>query len=1019
MNQSEWKRGYHQDPHVLHVGMEPVRSYYIPFDSEREAEECEREESKRFFSLCGAWRFRYYPSLAEMEVAFGKDEVYDEIPVPMSWQMLLGRGYDTPEYRDVDYPFSVDPPLVPTENPVGVYERELFVSAETLIAKAPYLIFEGVDSCFYLYINGHFLGYSQVSHSTSEFSVREYLREGNNHIRVIVLKWCDGTYLEDQDKLRLSGIFREVYMLWRDPVHIRDVYVSPCLDEDLTNAKVRVSLTLNGEEKVTSRLFDPSGTLIAEGEFLSKNEAEWVVPVESPVLWSDESPSLYALYLHCGTECIRFQVGMRRFEVKGRVLLVNGRAVKGKGVNRHDSHPELGAATPKEHMLRDLYIMKAHNINMVRTSHYPNDPRFLEYCDRLGFYVCNEADLEAHGMDYTETFGRNTISDDTNWTEAYVDRAVSLMERDKNHACVLLWSIGNESGIGVNHQHMADYFHRRMPDAIVHSERYNYIEHLLRQKDPSVEGFERYLEEPYIDIDSRMYATPEDCLENYIRSKKASRPFFLCEYCHAMGNGPGDLKAYWDLVWNNDCFFGGCVWEFTDHAVNAGTKNAPRYLYGGDFGERLHDGNFCMDGLVYPDRRIHSGLFEYRQVLAPIVVSSFDPLIGTLVLKSRRYFTSCEDIELYYTVERDGKLLCDGVIEALDIKPCESASYRVETGEGVLEGNTYLTLYFRTVSDMPWASAHAIISTEQIPLHTEEHRLPFEVGDDLSLFSSNEDLCVRDGSLLYRVSGATGELSSVLCDGEEMLSAPVSFSLWRAPTDNDRNVRKEWARLGYDRMKTDCRRLLVKTEDKKQIVLEAKMRVGAEARPVFADLLVQYVFRAVGGVSVRHELSLRQEPSVTLPRVGICFMLTERFERLRYFGKGPYESYRDKQLASRVGLFETTVHEHFEHYLKPQENMAHTNTFWVELSSGDGLALYACAEEKTDTFSFNASHYTAMDLTEALHDFELCERKEVAVNLDYSQAGIGSNSCGPVLAKEHSLLGKEYRYAFTLLFKKG
>ncbi len=1016
MNKSARALNYHQDPHALHVGTEAPHAYFIPFESENAARSKEREESAFFTSLCGEWCFSYYPSLSAMEA--DEEGIVTSATVPSSWQVSLNSGFDAPEYHDTDYPFMVEPPLVPMENPVGVYEREIIVSAEDLKTKNPVLTFEGVDSCFYLYVNDAFVGYSQVSHSTSEFNIADFLEEGLNKIKVLVLKWCDGSYLEDQDKIRLSGIFREVYILWRERACIEDMFIRTPISDTFDFATVKAELSLSENAPVSYRLYDPFGKCIAEGEKDAQENIFIEIPVEAPILWSDEAPALYELILTCGKEYVCERVGIRRFEVKGRLLLVNGKAVKCKGVNRHDSHPELGAATPKEHMLRDLYIMKAHNINTVRTSHYPNDPRFLEYCDRLGIYVCNEADLEAHGMDYTEGFGRNTLSDDPEWTEAYVDRARLLWERDKNRPSVLLWSIGNESGIGQNHKHMADYLHSRNPEGIVHSERYNYIQHLLRQKEPTVEGFERYLTEPYIDIDSRMYATPEDCLENYVNSASATRPFFLCEYCHAMGNGPGDLSRYWDIIWNNDCFFGGCVWEFSDHTVNAGTKDDPRYLYGGDFGEKIHEANFCMDGLVYPDRRIHSGLLEYRQILSPVVAKNFDKETGALTVKSRRYFTSLSDIELYYTVEKDGATVSDGCVKSLDIEPLSEKIYTLALPENTSCGNVYLTLCFRENERKKWAESHSTIYTAQFQLCSESVKIPVQKTEGaLVLTEEKSTLCVRDGAIEYRLSKRTGFLSSILANGKQLLASPFDFSLWRAPTDNDRIVRKEWEKRGYDRMKTDCRDISVVVSDESKIVVESHVRIGADAQPLFANLTLTYTFEKGQGVLLSSRLSLKDKPLFTLPRVGFFFLMPEGFEHLRYFGKGPVESYEDKNLAALVSLYESTATEHFEHYLKPQENMAHTGTLWASLTDegGDGILLLSTTD--TPTFSFNASHYTALDLTHTAHDFELSSRKETVVNIDYKQAGIGSNSCGPTLAKEFSLLESEYAYSFRLLPK--
>jgi len=1016
-----WEQNYHQNQHILHVGCESNHAYFIPFADADSANTGDRENSSRFVSLCGDWNFRFYEApvfVEEIQKTTDAADKWDTIPVPMSWQMALGRGYDLPAYRDLNYPFPVDPPYVSSSNPCGLYHKEFTVTKEMLAGKKLHLVFEGVDSCFYLYVNDRFVGYSQVSHATSEFNVSGYVHEGINQVKVLVLKWCDGTYLEDQDKFRFSGIFREVYLLVRDKVYLQDLYVRSRLDEAMTTGQLQVEAKVTGDTQIQWYLVSPEGSTVGEGNLVSQNgTAAWSVPVENPLLWSDETPWLYSLFLTVGQEVIREQVGFRSFQIRGKVLYVNGKPVKGKGINRHDSHPELGAATPKEHMLRDLYIMKANNINMVRTSHYPNDPRFLQWCDQLGFYVCNEADLEAHGVDYVEGFGREALTDDPTWTDAYVDRAKLLMERDKNRTSVLMWSVGNESGIGRNLKAMADYFHTRMPGCIVHNERWNFIEARIRAEDPQVAGLEKYVaEEPYFDIDSRMYASVEESLD-YINSERSQKPYFLCEYCHAMGNSPGDLKSYWDTIYANESFFGGCVWEFTDHAVNVGTKAEPRFLYGGDFGEALHEGNFCMDGMLYPDRRLHTGLLEYKQLLAPCVVTAFEEKTGVLTVKNRKYFTDASDLSLYYTVEENGEVTAQGCIEQLLIGPGEEKTLQLNLEQKKQKKNRYLNLYYRTNRAYPWAPCGHEVSTEQIRL--EDGEQPFftqpKATEQIRVQDQALAILVEDGQTVYKVCKITGQIASLVHKDKELLTAPIAFNIWRAPTDNDRTIRLKWQEYGYGRMASDLRSLEILVSSEKEAVIRAQYRIAAEAQPVLADLTVEYHFQSGQGVSVHYDFVRRKPAELTLPRLGVQFAMPKGFEMLRYFGRGPMETYWDKQLASRVSLFQTTVTENFEHYPKPQENMAHADTQWLELRNDVGFCLRISGADTTEAFSFNCCHYTPAQITKTMHDFELEEREETVVNVDYRQCGIGSNSCGPVLAPEYSLLDSKYSYTFRLL----
>ncbi len=1010
---------YHKGPEVLHLGCEKPRAYFIPYQNDAVAARANRFESDRFQTLCGEWNFRFYRSITEMN-DIREDGEWDKLTVPMNWQMALDRGYDTPHYTNVNYPFPVDPPHVPAENPCGLYKRTFFVEGEELASKQIYLTFEGVDSCFYVYVNDQFVGYSQVSHMTSEMLVNEYLVAGENTIKVLVLKWCDGSYLEDQDKIRLSGIFREVYLLKRDPAHLVDLYVRSDVDAPWTNATVKAELELNADAEVAYRFVSPCGEVVAKGTLVAKQGSTTLeLSVKEPMLWSDEIPSLYELYLTIGEEHIRQEVGIRRFEVKGKILYVNGKAVKGKGVNRHDSGPLLGSATPMEHMLRDLYILKANNVNMIRTSHYPNDPRFLELCDRLGFFVCDEADIETHGMDFAVGYGRPSLTDNPDWTEAYLDRAERMMERDKNHACVLMWSVGNESGIGQNHKHMADYFHRRMPGCIVHSERYNFIKFLIQINDPPVKGFDHYIDEDYyVDVDSRMYPSPQECLDYYINNETSKRPLYLCEYCHAMGNGPGDFKAYWDLIWQHDSFFGGCVWELTDHSVDIGTPDHPKFVYGGHYGHIPNDGNFCADGLVYPDRRLHMGMLEYRQVIRPCTAVAFDETEGTVTLRNRKYFTDLADLDLYWTVERNGKVIRQGRIASLDIAPQTEKTYTLALGDlSALDGKCYLNLYYRSNEQKPWAEIGHEVGFEQFELTAQQNEVMSpKSSTNLAVRETATQITVTDKDTVYTVDKVRGVLTSIVDHGKEMLATPVEFNVWRAPTDNDRVIRMEWQQMGFDRMLTNCKSCAVEVQKNGEVVVSAELTLGARALSNLIFATVRYCFVSQKGVTLRYDVQVKNMiKKQTLPRLGVQFSMPAGNEHLRYFGRGPVESYQDKNLASRFGEFECDVIDHFEHYMKPQENMAHADTSWATVYTPAGHGLMILGTAQTPTFSFNCAHYSPMQLTNTRYDYELTPLAETVVNVDFKQAGIGSNSCGPHLPDQYAIYEGSYSYSFRFL----
>lgn len=1012
---------FYEDPAILHINCEKPRSYFIPYSSKAAALSDRRESSSRLCSLCGDWDFVFYNSIAQIDdftsSTFSPDA--DKITVPRSWQTVLGKDYDTPQYVNINYPFPVDPPHVPDDIPCGLYMRNVHITAEMLEYDI-YINFEGVDSCFYLYVNNKFVAYSQVSHMTSEINLTEYLVLGKNSIKVLVLKWCDGSYLEDQDKYRFSGIFREVYLLLRDKTHITDIYAHSILDTGFKNAELIVELTANGAVSVDYELNAPDGICVTNGSIEVNGKSSFKIPVTTPELWSDEIPSLYTLLLKCGDEYICIFVGFRQIIIKDKVVYINGKKVKAKGVNRHDSHPILGSTTPYDHMLNDLLIMKAHNINMVRTSHYPNDPRFLTLCDKLGLYVCDETDLETHGMQKVGHWDAFTDSDV--WAKAYLDRVERMFERDKNHVSIIMWSLGNESGVGNNQRLMYRYLHDRMPECIVHCE-----DATRRYTNLMNSGISPYAENPecdFIDIESRMYPSPEDCYNTYIANKRFTRPLFLCEYSHAMGNGPGCLYDYWKMIYAHDEFFGGCVWEFTDHSVVIGENRytSKKFTYGGDFNERPHDRNRCVDGLVYPDRRPHTGLLEYKQVLKPFAITDFDHSTLTFKLKNLRYFKDMSDLDIVWTLERDGIIMSQGRFAAPTIKPQYSRTFRCDPKNVDLSyGDIYLNITLTQNCVTPWSDYGYEVGFEQLTVRKQNDRVFINMNEDGSVSSKRHVFDVLEddysfqvclGDTEYSFSKLSGLITSIIDNGRQMLAQPIRPYIWRAPTDSDRRIKNKWVDEGYDRTSTKCYGFsLVKSSDT-EVIFSAKLALTVPSMRPIMKIDTEYHLTTDKGLKVKYHAEKR-EGGTMLPRFGALIIMPFDNESLEYYGRGPVESYIDKRHASKQGIYSSLVSDHFEPYIRPQENMAHIDTKWLRVSNlqGHGL-MFVC---DSDNFSFNCSHYTAEMLQKTAHAYELEPLKETVVNIDYAHTGIGSNSCGPSLDEKYRLEQNVIDFSFIIL----
>lgn len=992
---------YHENPARLHINVEPNRAYYEPFYDEQRA--LQGLASDRVLSLQGDWRFAFFSCLEDIpqNVLF-----HDTIPVPSVWQ---NHGYDCHQYVNTRYPFPFDPPHVPAENPCGVYERDLTIRLTPNMRH--YLYFEGVDSCFYLYVNNRLIGFSQVSHSSSEFDVTGALRDGINTVRVIVLKWCVGSYLEDQDKFRMSGIFRPVTYIARPEQHLRDFFINQTVKDH--QAEVTVKLDFSSETlPVIGTLIAPDGdslqTLDSDGDVLR-------FTVDDPALWNAEQPNLYTLVMRCNHEVIVQKIGLRTITVEGGVLRLNGKPIKLRGVNRHDSDPVTGYAISREQMLRDLVIMRQHNINAIRTSHYPNAPWMPGMCDEYGFYLMAESDLESHGaaMIYTDiqrpantdyATAMNRLADSPMFREAILDRVQRNVERDKNHCSILFWSLGNEAGFGESFQHAARWAKQRDPSRLIHYEGASFARFILGDE---------AADDSMIDVFSAMYPTAQDIAKAL---ETDDRPYVLCEYIHAMGNGPGDVEEYQQIIDQYDRIMGGFVWEFCDHAIDMGKTitGKRKYFYGGDHGEYPNDANFCLDGLVYPDRTPHTGLLEFKNVIRPIRASLVSIYPLKVALSNRMDFANAGDVfTLGYELTCDGEAYACGRLRMPNIAPREQSLLEIPVTMPE-SGVCLLTLNYETRTETALVCTGHPVGFDQLTLRkghvAPKPHDPLKAGK-LRVCENVKEYEISGDAFRYCFGRQTGTFTRMSAQNRELLRAPMQYNMWRAPTDNDRNIRAVWEAAGYHR--TQARVEQVRLEQSEQrVVIYCTVALGAPVVQRILTVRAHYEVLADGQVNVVLEASRSDLRMPFLPRFGLRLLMPQDMEHASYFGYGPYESYADKRRASRLGLFNTTASANHEDYIKPQENGSHDGCDFVEVSSPSGLRLTV---EADTPFSFNLSPYTQEELTRKAHNFELEPCGDAVLCIDARQSGIGSNSCGPELLKKYRLDDEQLTFAFRLM----
>ncbi|OOF43664.1 beta-galactosidase [Rodentibacter rarus] len=995
---------YFQDPQILHINTTPHHAYFVPFDSVESALKNQREFSAFFTLLNGEWDFAYFDRYVDLPKDFLHFSFSEKIPVPANWQ---NHGYDHHHYTNVNYPFPFDPPYVPIDNPCGLYHRIFTLSPN---AQKRYLLnFEGVDSCLFVYVNRQFVGYSQISHCTSEFDVTDFLTNGENHLHVVVLKWCDGSYLEDQDKFRMSGIFRDLYLLERESHYLQDFFIRTELADDFKSAVISVEVSFVEKGKLAKcreiawQLTDPQGEILLS----AVTEKGLHITLNEITLWNAENPQLYTLLFRYGSEVICQKIGLRKIEVKNGVMRFNGEAIKFKGVNRHDSDPKTGYVVSREQALQDLRLMKEHNFNAIRTAHYPNAPWFTELCDEYGFYVMAESDIESHGTNAVyvkspetsillgvkteinyEAIRQQTIDNycymarSPEFNAAILDRTYANIERDKNRTSVVVWSLGNESGYGENFEQAAAWVKARDPSRLVHYEN-AIFQHSDHQNDLA-----------HLDFHSEMYTGTEE-LDAYFADEHNKKPYLFCEYLHAMGNSCGDAEDYFQAIERYSGAAGGFVWEWCNHSPYL--PHSKRMGYGGDFNDTPNDGNFCADGLVTADRQVQSNLLELKNVQRPLR-AFLDK--GKVWLKNCLDFTDAEElIAIHYQITENLQVISEGDVDGIKIPPKTTALFPVDLPK-VDKGVWHITLtYYQKVARGLVAKNYCLgfdqlcfSSQKSVPIPRMK-----KVEKPIYVEENDHQVLISVGKVGYELDKHRGIITQISCEGRPWLNAPLDFNIWRAPLDNDNLIKNHWLAAGFNQAITRAYDFaIIKQENALEIRVKCGMNAVSRERILTLDVI--YRMDTQGNLSIK--VHAKKTPHLPfLPRFGVRFFLKEAFQQAEYIGYGETESYLDKHQATQLGWYQTTPQTNHIPYLKPQENGSHMGCQYFEIKGEQGGFSIHC----DIPFSFNLSSYTQEELGAKKHNDELEESGSTILCVDYKMSGIGSNSCGPSLKEKYRL----------------
>ena len=1031
-NLNDW-----ENPEITHRNRLEPHAHFFAFENKTLAKQSQPAVSKYYKLLNGNWHFALADSPAQAPVDFADPaydvEDWDTITVPASWQT---EGFDYPHYTNIDYPFPFDPPFVPTENPTGCYRRDFFVPA-CWNDRQIVLHFEGVDSAFELYINGQYVGFSKGSRIPAEFNITSLVTEGTNTVGLRVFRWSDGSYLEDQDMWWLSGIFRDVWLTARPQIHLFDYFARSELSDDFNTGNLIVdakianlagkdhsNLTLSVELTGHEVSHNQSIVLPRSADKMQSQRLE--ISVEKPLLWSAEIPNLYDLQITLTNsageiiESVAQKFGFRKTEIKNGLFLINGQAIKFKGVNRHDHDPYSGKAVSLEMMIEDIILMKQHNINAVRTSHYPNDPRFYQLCDQYGLYVMDEADLECHGTNNTPD--RYCLANSPAFKRAFIDRMQRMVHRDKNYTSVIMWSLGNESSYGINHHEMKSASLSIDPTRIIHYE----DDHKLEISDifstmyPSFEFLDKFL------AGEDLWRYTETVPSEQYAGKM---PYIACEYAHAMGNGPGGLSDYWkDYFFKYDSMQGGFIWDWIDQGLSEIDEEGNEFFtYGGDYNDYPNDLQFLINGLIFPDRTPSPGLIEYKKVIEPVKSTAEDLTTGKINLTNRFDFADLSSLNLNWSISAEGELIQTGTCEVPNIAPRETG--QIDIGytlpSACAPGEYWLTLNFNLKQDTNWAKAGHQVAWAQFQLPVKKLELPIvEKNDlpDLAICEFENALAILGEDFELTFDTVRGTISSWCYNNQELLDAGPELNFMRPPTDNDGKMtvvedqKFYCANQGWIKNKLALIRHRVVSFNAKLDDSQKFATVEVEtviAPPVFQKLYkCKYTYKILGTGDIILTTSGSPEGDwPILAKIGLQLQIAPEYDRVRWFGRGPGESYRDTKQAGKIDLFSGLVEDLHTPYVVPQENGNHCDTRWVSLTDHRGMGILAVGHP---TIDFSARWYSDSQLADAKHANELEPEDFITLNLDYMHQGIGSRSCGPVTPEKHTLPAQNFEFSVRL-----
>lgn len=987
----------------------PARAHFLTFQSKEKALLNNNRYTHAFKNLNGVWKFMFLDAPEYSPEGFFNSDFdvtkMDDITVPGNWQL---QGYGKMHYSDLWYNFPINPPYVPTENPTGIYKRTFFVE-ESYRDKKIIIRFCGVDSAYHLWINGKEVGYSKVARNESEFDITDIIRVGEeNDVTVRVYQWSDGTYLEDQDMWWESGIFRDVELIGVPKDGINDYKVIADLDDEYKNGIFKVEAFLRTTKKVnvTFELVDAGENTVFTKTVVTKEGKACIDEVIADVNhWTAETPYLYKLFMTVEddgqiVEVIPQNVGFRNIRLNGETFLVNGVAIKFKGVNRHDYSPQNGRVVSREEIEKDIILMKQFNINAIRTSHYPNSYYLYDLCDEYGMYLIAETDLECHGFELTGDY--KWITDDPSWELAYVSRMTRMIERDKNHPAIIFWSLGNESAFGCNFRKMTDVAHEMDPTRLVHYE-----------GDFDVES---------ADVYSTMYTWIENPKKPYLMKdiiKKSKKPHVHCEYCHAMGNGPGNLKDYQDLVYAHDKLQGGFVWEWFDHGIESFTESGEKYYrYGGDFGDDPSNKDFCIDGLIMPDRTPSPGLYEYKKVIEPITTTAVDIQKGIINLLSRYDFANLDRFNLVYKVMEDDVILQTGFMAVPSIEarankditlPYDLSAIKVKPG-----AHYYVNISYQLREDTSYASSGHELATAQFELPLYKEGIVVRPEGILNVEKEHTTLHVKGANFSLDFNLVNGNLMNIVRDGMQVLSKGPRLTLWRAPISNDMEIIDKLKKVYFLHLEHE-------------VVMNIDYHMEGNILKVEVDTInsttnsawhfkTKYVYTVCPSGDILIDVEGTPSGRVDLapdmlPRIGVSMHLDKSMEHVRYFGMGPGENYADSKEAAQMGLYANTVDGLFTNYVIPQENGNHMGCKWVSMTNDRGMGLLASTE---GDFNFSASWYEDKDLDDAKHTCDLVKRDYIIFNVDYKQNALGTNSCGQWQLDKYRAKFEDFKLSFRL-----